>query len=164
MRAAAVAALLLGAAACGADEAPPPSTVAAADAPFCEAFGDLVDGPLAEGGFDTGDPELVRAAVESTREIVARLRSSAPATVAAEATAVADAFEGMFAVVERYDYDLARVRSEATPEEVAAFDAVGRAPAGPGAEDPYQVLVDLFGERCSAGVTIPDDLLPADQP
>lgn len=156
-------AVALALAACGADEAPPPATVAAGDEAFCEAFGDLVDGPLAEGGFDTADPDLLRDAVEQTRQIVGRLRDSAPAEIGGEVTEVADAFEGMFAVVERYGYDLDRVESEATPQERAAFDAVGRAPAGPGVEDPYQALVDFFGDRCSAGVTIPDDLVPTSE-
>jgi hypothetical protein len=53
--------------ACGDDEGSSAATEATVDAeasPFCDAFGGLLVGPLAEGGFDAEDPEQLAAAVQ----------------------------------------------------------------------------------------------------
>jgi hypothetical protein len=137
-------------------------TIPAADRPFCDAFGQLLDGPLAEAevDIDAADPEVLRTAVEQTQGFVDALRAAAPADIADAADAVADDYDATFAVLERYGYDLARVQAEGTPEELAALGAVGQPPSGPDVEDPYAVLTEFMGERCSAGVTIPPDLVP----
>lgn len=154
----AVAALAL-AAACNAESAAPPVTIAPSDQAFCDAFAELLTGPLTEAGLDTGDPDLLRDAVERTLEAVRLLRDSAPEEVAGAAADVADAYEAGFGALAAHDYDLAAFDAEATAAERAALDAIGRAPAGPAVEDPNEVLESYFGEACSAGVTIPPDLL-----
>jgi hypothetical protein len=153
-----VAALVV--AGCGDDDggaaATTTATVAPADVDFCDAFGALLVGPLAEGGFDPGDPAALEEAVAVTRAIVDALRSSAPAAVTDAAAAVATAYDGAFAVLDRYGYDLARVDAEATPQEQAVLDDFGRPPAGPGSTDPYEQVESFVAERCAPGVTVPD--------
>ena len=135
-----------------------PVTVDAAAAGFCDAFGALLVGPLAEGGFDPAVPEQLRAAVDVSRPLVNSLRTTAPTEIAEAAAHVADAYEAAFGVLDRYGYDLARVDAEATPIEQAALDSFGRSPTGPGLEDPYDVVDEFVAERCAPGVTLPPDL------
>ena len=139
-------------------------TVDAAAAGFCDAFGGLLVGPLAEGGFDPQVPDELRAAVDVTRPLVAQLREAAPPEVAEAAAAVADAYEAAFAVFERYGYDLQRVSAEATPAEQAALDSFGRTPTGPGLPDPYDEVDEFVAGRCAPGVTVPPDLTGTTNP
>ncbi len=136
-------------------------TVPAAVQPFCDAFGGLLVGPLASGTLDASDPEALRPAVEATAELVAELRATAPADIAAVAGEVADAYDATFAVLERFGYDLVRLDAEGTPADVAALDAVDRAPSGPNLDDPFALLETYFSDRCAAGVSIPPELLPS---
>ena len=135
-----------------------PVTVDAAAAGFCDAFGALLVGPLAEGGFDPQVPEELRAAVDVSRPLVAALRTSAPPEIAEAATFVADAYDAAFNVLDRYGYDLARVDAEATSAEQAALDSFGRSPTGPAVDDPYDEVDQFVAERCAPGVTLPPDL------
>ena len=141
-----------------------PVTVDAAAAGFCDAFGALLVGPLAEGGLDPRVPEQLRAAVDVSRPLVASLRREAPPEVADAAAHVADAYDAAFNVLDRYGYDLARVEAEATNEEQAALDSFGRAPTGPGLEDPYDQVDQFVAERCAPGVTLPPDLTATTSP
>ena len=125
------------------------------DARFCDAFGALLVGPLAEGGFDVTDPGQLRAAVLGTAVFVNELRASAPPEVAGPAGVVADQYDAAFAVLDAYGYDLARVEAEAPPAEQAVLDGFGLPPAGPGAEDPYQALESFVADRCAPGLTVP---------
>ena len=137
-------------------------TVEAAIAPFCDAFGALLVGPLAEGGFDTGDPEQLGGAVGLTLAVVDELASVAPPEVAASAESLAADYRTTFAVLERYGYDLARLDAEATPEERAALDTFGAGP-GSGGQDAFAELEDFVGERCAPGAELPPELTePAD--
>jgi hypothetical protein len=133
-------------------------TVDPGAAPFCDAFGGLLVGPLAEGGFDPGDPAALAEAVDATRALVDDLRATAPPAIAAAAGEVADAYDEAFAVLDRYGYDLARVEAEATPAEQAALDGFGRPLEGPGVEDPYDAVEAFVADRCAPGITIPPDL------
>lgn len=141
-----------------------PLTVDAAAAPFCDAFGALLVGPLAEGGFDAGVPEELAAAIDATRPSVVALRETAPPEIAEAAGQVADAYEAAFGVLDRYGADLARVDAEATPEERAALDAFGRPPVGPGIPDPYEAVEAFVADRCAPGITIPPDLTATTSP
>lgn len=141
-----------------------PATVDAAAADFCDAYGGLLVGPLAEGGFDPNAPEQLRAAVDATRPLVTELRTSAPAEIATPAAAVADAYDEAFAVFERYGYDLTRVDAEASPAEQHALDSFGQGPTGPGLEDPYEDVDAFVAERCAPGVTLPLDLTATTSP
>jgi hypothetical protein len=141
-----------------------PVTVDAAAAGFCDAFGALLVGPLAEGGFDPQVPDQLRAAVDVSRPLVAALRAEAPPEIAEAATFVADAYDSAFAVLDRYGYDLARVEAEATPTEQAALDNFGRSPTGPGLDDPYDDVDAFVAERCAPGVTLPPDLTGTTSP
>jgi hypothetical protein len=135
-----------------------PPTVDADAAGFCDAFGGLLVGPLAEGGFDPQAPEQLQAAIEVTRPLVAALRDSAPAEVAEAAGQVADSYEEAFAVLERFGYDLERMAAEATPQQQAVLDSFGRSPTGPGLVDPYDDVEVFVAARCAPGVTVPPDL------
>ena len=173
-RSAIVVALLVVAAACGddGDDLTPgssststtPVTVDAAAAGFCDAFGALLVGPLAEGGFDAQVPEELRAAVDVSRPLVAALRTEAPPEIAEAATFVADAYDAAFAVLDRYGYDLARVEAEATSAEQAALDNFGRSPTGPALDDPYDEVDAFVAERCAPGITLPPDLTGTTSP
>ncbi len=140
------------------------ATVDAGAAPFCTAFGALLAGPLAEGGFDPARPEELRAAVGLTAQVVDALRSSAPPEVAGAAAALADAYTAAFAVLERYGYDLARVDAEATPAERGTLDSFGRPPAGPGVVDPYEEVESFVVARCAPGLDLPPDLTATTNP
>jgi hypothetical protein len=140
------------------------ATVDAAAAGFCDAFGALLVGPLAEGGFDPTVPDELQAAVGITAPVVDALRRGAPPELAAAADAVADAYDRAFAVLERYGYDLARVDAEATPEEQGVLDGFGRPPVGPGNLDPYDEVEAFVADRCAPGVTIPPDLTATTSP
>ena len=139
-------------------------TVDAEASDFCDAFGALLVGPLAEGGFDPQVPEQLRAAVDATRPLVTLLRTSAPPEVSVAAADVADAYEAAFDVFDRYGYDLRRVADEATPAEQAALDSFGRTPAGPNASDPYDEVDEFVASRCAPGVTVPPDLTGTTSP
>ena len=160
-------AALVASAACsgddGAERAPlaDPTTTQTVDAAavgFCDAFGGLLVGPLAVGGFDPQVPEELRAAVDATRPLVAELRDSAPPEVADAADQVADSYDDAFAVLDRYGHDLDRMAAEATPQEQAVLDSFGRAPVGPGLADPYDDVEAFIAGRCAPGVTVPPDL------
>jgi hypothetical protein len=135
------------------------ATVAPGDAPFCDAFGALLVGPLADPDTDADDPEVLQVAVEFTDALLVELERSAPPQVAASAAALASQYRGAFAVVARYGYDLSRVAAEATPEERAALDAFGRVPEGPDVSDPFTDLEGFVADRCAPGVTVPPELL-----
>ena len=139
-------------------------TVDAEAVGFCDAFGALLVGPLAEGGFDPQVPDELRAAVDVTRPLVTLLRESAPPEVADAAGFVADAYEAAFAVFERYGYDLQRVSAEATAVEQSALDSFGRTPTGPGLPDPYDEVDEFVANRCAPGVTVPPDLTATTSP
>jgi hypothetical protein len=132
-------------------------TVEPALAPFCDAFGALLSGPLA-GDLDASDPEVLRTAVELTQVTVDELRAAAPPEIAQAAGAVADDYERTFAVLARYGYDLARFDAEATAEDRAVFDAFGQPPSGPDAPDPAADLEAYVADHCAPGATIPEDL------
>ena len=168
MRRSRVLAVALLVAACGDDDAGPgPSTSAESTttqtvdveaAGFCDAFGGLLVGPLAVGGFDPQVPAELLAAVDATRPLVAALRDTAPGEVADAADAVADSYDEAFAVLDRYGHDLERMAAEATPEEQAVLDSFGRPPVGPGLVDPYDDVEAFIADRCAPGVTVPPDL------
>ncbi len=133
------------------------ATVEAAVAPFCDAFGALLVGPLAEGGFDTGDPEQLGGAVGLTLAVVDELAAVAPPEVAASASALAADYRTTFEVLERYGYDLARLDAEATPEERAALDSFGAGP-GSGGQAAFAELEAFVGDRCAPGAELPPEL------
>jgi hypothetical protein len=135
------------------------ATVAPADAGFCEAFGALLVGPLADPTTDASDPAQLQEAVELTDVLLSVLEETAPPEVAESATALAADYRATFAVFERHGYDLERVAAEATPEEQAVLDTFGQTPAGPGVEDPFGDLEDFVAGRCAPGITVPPDLL-----
>jgi hypothetical protein len=134
-------------------------TVAPGDAPFCDAFGALLGGPLADVATDASDPDVLASGVEDTRALLAQLVASSPAEVSASAVALAEQYEAAFAIFERYGYDLARVDTEATPEETALLDAFGQAPVGPLAVDPFEAIETFVADRCAPGITVPPELL-----
>jgi hypothetical protein len=135
------------------------ATVAPADAPFCDAFGALLVGPLADPATDASDPALLQEAVELTDVLLAVLEETAPPEVEASAVALATQYRAAFEVFARYGYVLERVAAEATPEEQAALDAFGQAPIGPGAPDPFRELEGFVADRCAPGITVPPELL-----
>lgn len=137
------------------------ATVEAAVAPFCDAFGALLVGPLAEGGFDTGDPEQLGGAVGLTLAVVDELAAVAPPEVADSAVALAGDYRATFAVLERYGYDLVRLDAEATPEERALLDDFGAPEAGE--QTAFADLEAFVGEHCAPGAELPPELTePAD--
>jgi len=135
-------------------------TVAAEDQDFCEAFGTIIAGPLADAGTDVRDPSVLQAAVELTRQLLVATVVSAPPELATAAQQFADEYAAGLAIWERYGYDLVRVDAEATPAERAVLDTFLEPPQGPGAADPLAVLEEAYFERCTAGVTLPEDVLP----
>lgn len=142
------------------DAASQPSvTVAPEDAPFCDAFGALLVGPLSDAGTDATDPGVLSSAVQLTEDLLRLLVDAAPAEVADSASALAEQYGATFDVLERYGYDLARVESEASQEELAVIDTFGQAPVGPAAQDPFGRLEDYVADQCAPGVTVPADLL-----
>lgn len=152
----ALAGLGLGLAACDSDDEP---EVAAADVPFCDAYGGLLTGPLAEDGTDVADPAVLRDAVATTETLVADLVATAPAEVTAAVEELAAEYDATFAVLERYGYDVARVAGEATPEDLAVLDDFGTVPSGAGGDDPFADLQRFVADRCAPGITLPSDLL-----
>ena len=163
-----VAALALALAACGGsrDGADSTSTLAVdpAVAPFCDAFGELLSGPLATGELDVNDPEVLRTAVEVTLAAADQLRDTAPAPVAASAAALAEQYHEAFAVLERYGYDLTRFEAEATPEDRAVLDAFGQPPSGPNIANPFADVETFVADTCAPGLTIPPDLTGTTSP
>jgi hypothetical protein len=168
----AAAALLLVAglagAGCGSDDADDEGdgatttvTVAAADRDFCEAFGTIIAGPLADEDTDVREPTSLQAAVQVTQQVLAATVESAPPELADAARQFADEYESGLAIWERYGYDLVRVEAEATPEERAVLDAFLAPPQGPAAADPLTVLEDGYFDRCTAGVTLPEGVVPS---
>lgn len=162
LAAVAAAALLLG---CGSDDDGAATTTTETVPPelrdFCDAFGAVIAGPLADGSsVDARDPVLLQGAVDLTRELLAIAAASAPADLQAATESLAEDFGATFAIWERYGYDLVRVDAEATPEERATLDAFLAPPQGPGATDPLAVLEEGYFDRCAAGVTLPEDVLP----
>jgi hypothetical protein len=141
------------------DAAGTTATVAPADAGFCDGFGALLVGPLADPATDASDPAQLQEAVELTDVLLSVLEATAPPEVSESAAALAADYRATFAVFERYGYDLERVAAEATPEEQATLDAFGQPPVGPGVEDPFGDLEDFVAERCAPGITVPTDLL-----
>jgi hypothetical protein len=125
-----------------------------AEDPFCEAFGALLVGPLADPATDATDPANLEVAVDVTDRLLDDLVGSAPTEAAtASAEALAGQYREAFAVLAAYDYDLARVEAEATAEEQAVLDAFGSAPTDPGAADPFEDLEDVVADRCAPDVT-----------
>jgi hypothetical protein len=132
--------------------------VAAADAPFCDAFGALLIGPLSEAATDATDPEVLRGAVEVTAGLLVNLADSAPPEVQASAAALADEYAATFEILERYGFDLSRLSAEATPEEQEVLESFGQPAAGPGASDPFSQLEAFVADHCAPGLTVPEDL------
>ena len=136
------------------------AAVPAAIRDFCDAFGAIIAGPLADEGTDVRDPLVLEGAVELTRQLLAVAVEEAPADLEAAMTEFAGEYAAGFAVWEAHGYDLARVEAEATPEERAVLDAFLAPPQGPGGTDPLAVLEDGYFDRCAAGVTLPEGVLP----
>lgn len=132
-------------------------TIEAALVPFCDAFGALLVGPLAEGGFDTADPAQLGGAVGLTLAIVDELAAVAPPEVAVSAEALAADYRATFAVLERYGYDLARLDAEATPEDRAALDAFGASPSADG-QVAFTELETFVSANCAPGSELPPEL------
>jgi hypothetical protein len=105
-------------------------------------------GPARAGGFDPGDPAALEAAVAETAGTVDALRDSAPPEIEGAAADLAGTYDAAFAIFERYGYDLARVETEATPDEQATLDAFGR-------EGAADEIDDFIAARCAPGITIP---------
>jgi hypothetical protein len=141
------------------DAATTTATVAPADAPFCDAFGALLVGPLADPATDASDPDQLQVAVEVTDALLASLEDSAPSEVAVSASALAAQYRAAFEVFARYGYDLDRVAAEATADEQAVLDAFGAAPSAPGGSDPFSDLERFVADRCAPGITVPPELL-----
>jgi hypothetical protein len=133
--------------------------VAEADAPFCDAYGALLSGPLADAATDAADPAVLRSAVAVTEALVTDLVAAAPAALAEAASELAADYDATFVVLERYGFDLARLDAEATAEEQAVLDAFGQTTAGSGADDPFVVLQRFVADRCAPEVTLPPELL-----
>ena len=126
---------------------------------FCGAFGAILGGPLFDEQIDREDPLVLQTAVEETEQQLSIAVDVAPDEARAAMQQFADGFVGAFEIYARYGYDLARVDAEATPEEQAVLDGFLAPPQGPGEPDPLVVLEDVFFGRCSAGVTLPPDVV-----
>lgn len=136
--------------------------VADGDVPFCDAYGALLSGPLADAATDAADPSVLQDAVTTTEALVADLVAAAPDEVAGAALELEDDYESTFAVLERYGFDLARLDAEATDEEHAVLDGFGQAVADPGdgspGRDPFAELQRFVADRCAPEVTLPPEL------
>jgi hypothetical protein len=121
--------------------------------PFCQAYGELLVGPLADDTTDTDDPEILEAAVTSTLGVLARLVDAAPDGMGDDATALAASYDEAFATLARYGYDLDRVEAEATDEENALLNGFGSSDPAP-----FQAIQQWVADHCAGEVTLPSDL------
>lgn len=133
----------------GPTTAPPPTTdpVAEEDRPFCDAFGTLLAGPLADPATDPNDPASLEAAAASTQAILDQLVEVAPTELVDAVGVVADEYRAALEVFARYGYSLDRVAAEAAPEDQAVLDAFG---ADGSAADEAMVPIEAWvADRCA---------------
>jgi hypothetical protein len=127
--------------------------------PFCEAYGELLVGPLADETTDTGDPAVLEAAVTTTLGVLARLVDAAPDGMGDDAAALSASYDDAFATLARYGYDLDRVEAEATDEEKAGLNGFGTDDPAP-----FQAIQAWVADHCAGEVTLPPDLTSTTSP
>ena len=135
--------------------APPATTIPIAeeDRPFCEAFGALLAGPLADPETDPSDPASLEAAAVSTQVILDELVAVAPDELVEPVGVIADEYRAALEVFARYGYDLDRVAAEATAEDQQVLDEFG-AP-GSAADEALVPVEAWVGDHCATDA-LPD--------
>jgi hypothetical protein len=123
------------------------------DRPFCDAFGALLAGPLADPETNPNDPASLEAAAASTQAILDAMVAAAPEELVEPVGVVADEYRAALEVFARYGYSLDRVATEATPEDQAVLDEFG-AP-GSAADVALEPVEAWVGDRCATDA-LPD--------
>lgn len=142
--------------------APPATTIPIAeeDRPFCDAFGALLAGPLADPDTDPNDPASLEAAAITTQAILDEMVEDAPDELVEPVGVVADEYRAALEVFARYGYSLDRVAAEATPEDQAVLDSFG-AP-GSAADVALEPVEAWVGDHCATDA-LPDLDDPEDE-
>ena len=134
----------------------PPATtipIAPEDRPFCDAFGALLAGPLADPETDPNDPASLEAAATFTQAILDEMVAAAPDELVEPVGVVAEEYRAALDVFAAYGYSLDRVASEATPEDQQVLDEFG---AQGSAADEALVPVEAWVADHCATDALPD--------
>ena len=115
---------------------------------FCEAYKKLDSEALANPDLDVEDPEQLQQAVEDTGPLLDDLADSAPAEIKDAVDASVEFYEEFIAILEKYDFDLNRVLTEGTPEELELMQQLGEASAGGEGAKALEEVQDYAVENC----------------
>lgn len=140
--------LLLAAAtatACGGDD----DGSGSADPAFCDTYGELLVGPLADVETDVTDPAVLERAVADTNALLTSLIDGAPADLQDDAMALTAEYQAAFAVLEANGYDLAAI----PPADQAALDDFGANDS-----EAFTAIGQWVADHCATDVTLPDDI------
>ena len=113
---------------------------------FCDAYEKLEEADIAD--VDVEDPEALQAALEDTRPLIDDLADAAPEEIRAEVDGAIEFYDEIFAILEKYDYDLNRILEEGTPEELALLQQLGSASAGQPGNPDLDAVEEYAVENC----------------